>query len=55
MLDRKTQKIPEPTREDIIERKINERLSVFADREMQDLRKKADIKISPERAFDFSK
>jgi peptidyl-prolyl cis-trans isomerase SurA len=46
MLDRKTQKIPEPTREDIRAEKINERLSVFADREVQDLRKKADIKMN---------
>jgi peptidyl-prolyl cis-trans isomerase SurA len=46
MLNRKTQEIPEPTREDIRAEKINERLSVFADREVQDLRKKADIKMN---------
>jgi peptidyl-prolyl cis-trans isomerase SurA len=44
--DRKTEKIPEPTREDVVAQKANERLSVFADREMQDLYKKSSIKIS---------
>jgi peptidyl-prolyl cis-trans isomerase SurA len=55
MLDRKTQKIPEPTREDIRAEKINERLSVFADRELQDLRKKADIKMNAEATFAVDK
>jgi peptidyl-prolyl cis-trans isomerase SurA len=55
MLDRKTQKIPEPTREDIRAEKINERLSVFADREVQDLRKKADIKVNAGAMFATAK
>jgi peptidyl-prolyl cis-trans isomerase SurA len=46
MLDRKTQEIPGPTPDDIKMQKTNERLSVFADREIQDFRKKSDIKIS---------
>jgi peptidyl-prolyl cis-trans isomerase SurA len=45
MLDRKTQEIPEPTPNDIRTQKTNERLSVFADREIQDFRRKSDIKI----------
>jgi parvulin-like peptidyl-prolyl isomerase len=45
MLNRNTQTIPDPTSEDIRERKINERLSVFGDREIHDLYKRADIKI----------
>ncbi|MDR2646252.1 MAG: peptidylprolyl isomerase [Holosporaceae bacterium] len=55
MLDRKTQKIPEPTREEIRAEKVNERLSVFADREVQDLRKKADIKMSAGAMFAAAK
>jgi peptidyl-prolyl cis-trans isomerase SurA len=46
MLDKKTEKIPEPTYNDIMAQKANERLSVFADREMHDLNKKSNIKIS---------
>jgi peptidyl-prolyl cis-trans isomerase SurA len=46
MLDRKIEKIPEPTSNDIMAQKTNERLSVFADRELQDLHKKSTIKIN---------
>ncbi|MDR0632027.1 MAG: peptidylprolyl isomerase [Holosporaceae bacterium] len=46
MLDRKTQQIPEPTPNDIKMQKTNERLSVFADREIQDFRRKSEIKVS---------
>jgi hypothetical protein len=45
MLDRKIEKIPEPTPDDIMAQKTNERLSVFADRELQDLYKKSTVKI----------
>jgi peptidyl-prolyl cis-trans isomerase SurA len=46
VLDRKTQKIPELTREEVMAQKTNERLSVFADREAQDLKKKSVITVS---------
>jgi peptidyl-prolyl cis-trans isomerase SurA len=44
LLDRKTREIPEPSAGDIRVQKMNERLAVFSDRELRDLRKKADIK-----------
>jgi peptidyl-prolyl cis-trans isomerase SurA len=46
LLDRKTQKIPEPTANDVKLQKINERLSIFADREIQDLKKKSEIQVN---------
>ncbi|MDR2158069.1 MAG: peptidylprolyl isomerase [Holosporaceae bacterium] len=46
MMDRKTQTIPEPTNDDLRAQKTNERLSVYADREIHDLKKKSEIKIS---------
>jgi hypothetical protein len=46
MLERRTQQIPEPTANDIKAQKTNERLSVFADREIQDLKKKSEIQIN---------
>jgi parvulin-like peptidyl-prolyl isomerase len=44
LLNKKTREIPEPTADDIKIQKMNERLAVFSDRELRDLRKKADIK-----------
>ncbi|MDR2107309.1 MAG: peptidylprolyl isomerase [Holosporaceae bacterium] len=44
LLDKKTREIPEPTAAEIKSQKMNERLSVFSDREIRDLRKKSDIK-----------
>jgi peptidyl-prolyl cis-trans isomerase SurA len=46
VLDRKIQKIQEPTFNDIKTQKANERLSVFADREARDMQNKSDIKIN---------
>jgi peptidyl-prolyl cis-trans isomerase SurA len=43
VLDRQTNSVPEPSRNDIKAHKINERLSVLADAEMQSLRKKAVV------------
>ncbi|MDR0968199.1 MAG: peptidylprolyl isomerase [Holosporaceae bacterium] len=56
VLDRKTQKIPELTREEVMAQKTNERLSVFADRETRDLGKRAVIAVNEKygTGFDFS-
>ncbi|MDR1551711.1 MAG: peptidylprolyl isomerase [Holosporaceae bacterium] len=43
VLDKKVNKIPEPTREEILAQKRNEKLSVFADRDLRNLKNKADI------------
>jgi peptidyl-prolyl cis-trans isomerase SurA len=43
ILDRKTNEIPLPTAEKVLRQKQNERLSVFSDQEVQDLKKIADI------------
>jgi peptidyl-prolyl cis-trans isomerase SurA len=55
MLDRQTQQIPEPTADDIRAQKTNERLSIFADREIQGLKKKSEIQINEKYGslFDF--
>jgi peptidyl-prolyl cis-trans isomerase SurA len=46
VLDKQTHRIKEPTIEDLKTQKTSERLSVFAERELQDLKKKSYIKIS---------
>ncbi|MDR3186911.1 MAG: peptidylprolyl isomerase [Holosporaceae bacterium] len=46
MLDRRTQQIKDPSPDDMKIQKIGERLSVFAERELQYLRKKSYIKIN---------
>jgi peptidyl-prolyl cis-trans isomerase SurA len=45
VLDKKTTTLKEPSREDVKCQKTNEKLSLFAERELQDLRKKAVIVI----------
>lgn len=47
VLDRREEKIPEPTLEDIRNQKINEKFSVFSDKELSELKKRADIKLDP--------
>lgn len=46
VLSKSVSKIPEPTDDEIKEHQISEKLSVLADREMQDLRKRADITVA---------
>ncbi len=45
VLDRREEKIPEPTLDDIRNQKINEKFSVFSDKELSELKKRADIKL----------
>jgi peptidyl-prolyl cis-trans isomerase SurA len=45
LLDKQIHQVKEPSRDDLKIQKMNERLSVFADRESQDFKKKAYIKI----------
>ena len=45
VLDRKEEKIPEPTLDDIRNQKINEKFSIFSDKELSELKKRADIKL----------
>ena len=47
VLDRREEKIPEPTLEDIRNQKINEKFSIFSDKELSELKKRADIKLDP--------
>ncbi|MCR4623499.1 MAG: peptidylprolyl isomerase [Alphaproteobacteria bacterium] len=49
ILDRREEKIPEPTLDDIRNQKINEKFGIFSDREFFELKKWADIKIKDER------
>jgi len=55
VLDRKKEKIPEPTLNDIRNQKINEKFSIFSDKELSELKKRADIKLDPKygKASDF--
>ncbi len=46
ILNRREEKIPEPTINDIRNQKINERFGVFSDKELYELKKKADIKLN---------
>jgi hypothetical protein len=43
ILNRKEEKIPEPTLNDIRNQKINEKFSIFSDKELSELKKKADV------------
>ena len=43
VLDRREERIPEPTLEDIRNQKINEKFSIFSDKELSELKKRADI------------
>lgn len=45
VLDRREEKIPEPTLDDIRNQKINEKFSIFSDKELSELKKRADIKL----------
>ena len=45
VLDRREEKIPEPTLSDIRNQKINEKFSIFSDKELSELKKRADIKL----------
>ena len=45
VLDRNVQSIKEPTSDDIKSQKSNEKLNMFSEQELSNLRKKADIKI----------
>lgn len=47
VLDRREERIPEPTLEDIRNQKINEKFSIFSDKELSELKKRADIKLDP--------
>lgn len=47
VLDRKKEKIPDPTLDDIRNQKINERFGIFSDKELSELKKRADIKLDP--------
>ncbi len=43
VLNRREEKIPEPTLNDIRNQKINEKFSIFSDKELSELKKKADV------------
>ena len=47
ILDRKEEKIPDPTLDDIRNQKINEKFGIFSDKELSELKKRADIKLDP--------
>ena len=47
ILERREEKIPDPTLKDIRNQKINEKFSVFSDKELSELKKRADIKLDP--------
>ena len=47
VLDRREEKIPEPTLNDIRNQKINEKFGIFSDKELSELKKRADIKLDP--------
>ncbi len=47
VLDRREEKIPEPTLEDIKSQKINEKFGIFSDKELSELKRRADIKLDP--------
>jgi peptidyl-prolyl cis-trans isomerase SurA len=47
VLDRKEEKIPDPTLSDIKNQKINEKFGIFSDKELSELKKRADIKLDP--------
>lgn len=55
VLDRREEKIPEPTLDDIRNQKINEKFSIFSDKELSELKKRADIKLDKRygKASDF--
>ncbi|MBO4405909.1 MAG: peptidylprolyl isomerase [Alphaproteobacteria bacterium] len=55
VLSKKEEKIPEPTLNDIRDQKINEKFSIFSDKELSELKKKADIILDPKygKASDF--
>ena len=55
VLSRREEKIPEPTLNDIRNQKINEKFSIFSDKELSELKKKADIKLDSKygKASDF--
>lgn len=46
VLNKKVQKIPEPTEEEISEQQFGERMAVLADKELQEARRKAEITIN---------
>lgn len=49
VLDRREEKVPEPTLDDIRNQKINEKFSIFSDKEFFELKKWADIEIKDKR------
>lgn len=55
VLSRREEKIPEPTLNDIRNQKINEKFGIFSDKELSELKKKADIILDPKygKASDF--